>query len=105
MSAPFKGASRSLGIELYRGSMAYLSEINRAGGVHGRTIALKAHDDGYQPDQAIKNTVKLMLEDQGLPALRLCGHAHRDPGPAAPEEIRQPALPPLLSLYRRATAA
>ena len=44
MSAPFKGASRSLGIELYRGSMAYLSEINRAGGVHGRTIALSNVD-------------------------------------------------------------
>ena len=64
MSAPFKGASRSLGIELYRGSLAYLSEINRAGGVHGRAIVLKAYDDGYQPDQAIKNTVKLMLEDK-----------------------------------------
>ena len=64
MSAPFTGASRSLGIELYRGSMAYLSEINRAGGVHGRTIVLKAYDDGYQPDQAIKNTMKLMLEDR-----------------------------------------
>jgi ABC-type branched-subunit amino acid transport system substrate-binding protein len=64
MSAPFTGASRSLGIELYRGSMAYFSEINRAGGVHGRRIALKAYDDGYQPDQAIKNTLKLMLEDK-----------------------------------------
>src|SRR5262245_46257346 len=64
MSAPFKGASRSLGIELYRGSMAYLSDVNRAGGIHGRTIALKAYNDGYQPDQAIKNTVKLMLEDK-----------------------------------------
>src|SRR5262245_48196861 len=64
MSAPCKGASRSLGIELYRGSMAYLSEVNRAGGVHGRTVALKAYDDGYQPDQAIQNTLKLMQEDQ-----------------------------------------
>jgi len=64
MSAPFKGASRSLGIELYRGSMAYLSEVNRTGGVHGRRVVLKAYDDGYQPDQAIKNTLKLMLEDR-----------------------------------------
>jgi branched-chain amino acid transport system substrate-binding protein len=63
MSAPFKGASRSLGIELYRGSMAYLSEVNATGGVHGRSIALKAYDDGYQPDQAIKNTLKLMRDD------------------------------------------
>ena len=30
MSAPFKGASRSLGIELYRGSMAYLSPRSTA---------------------------------------------------------------------------
>src|SRR4029453_2552819 len=59
MSSPVKGTSRSLGIELYRGSMAYLSEINSAGGIHGRTIALKAYDDGYQPDQAVKNTLKL----------------------------------------------
>lgn len=64
MSAPFKGASRSLGIELYRGSMAYLDEVNRAGGVHGRKITVKAYDDGYQPDVAVKNTLKLMLEDK-----------------------------------------
>jgi ABC-type branched-subunit amino acid transport system substrate-binding protein len=64
MSAPFTGASRSLGIELYRGSMAYLSEVNRAGGVHGRTVQLRAYDDGYQPDRAVKNTLQLMLEDK-----------------------------------------
>jgi branched-chain amino acid transport system substrate-binding protein len=63
MSAAFKGASRSLGIELYRGSMAYFTEVNRSGGVHGRTITLKAYDDGYQPDQAVQNTLKLMQED------------------------------------------
>ncbi len=66
MSAPFTGSSRSLGIELYRGSMAYLSEVNRAGGIHGRTVEIKAYDDGYQPDQAIKNTMKLMQEDHAF---------------------------------------
>jgi branched-chain amino acid transport system substrate-binding protein len=64
MSAPFSGTSRSLGIELYRGSMAYLTEVNRSGGVNGRTITVKAYDDGYQPDVAVKNTLKLMLEDK-----------------------------------------
>lgn len=64
MSAPFKGASRSLGIELYRGSMAYLNEVNRTGGIHGRKISVKVYDDGYQPDLAVKNTLKLMLEDK-----------------------------------------
>lgn len=64
MSAPFSGASRSLGIELYRGSMAYLTEVNRRGGINGRTIAVGAYDDGYQPEVSVKNTLKLMLEDK-----------------------------------------
>ncbi len=64
ISAAFKGASQGLGIELYRGSMAYFEEINRAGGVHGRKIVLQAYDDGYQPDPAVHNTLKLIREDQ-----------------------------------------
>ena len=64
MSAPFTGASRGLGIELYRGSMAYFAEVNARGGVHGRKVQLRAYDDGYQPDQAVKNTLRLMQEDQ-----------------------------------------
>lgn len=64
ISAAFRGASRSLGTELYRGSMAYFAEVNGAGGVHGRKIMLKAYDDNYQPDPAVKNTLRLMLEDQ-----------------------------------------
>src|SRR5262245_51398274 len=62
-SAAFKGPSRALGNELYRGSMAYLTEVNRTGGVHGRAIAIKAYDDGYQPGPAVTNTLRLMLED------------------------------------------
>ncbi len=64
MSAPFKGPSRGLGIELYRGSRAYLDEVNRHGGVHGRRVTIRAYDDGYQPEQAVKNTLKLMREDR-----------------------------------------
>src|SRR5262249_50329842 len=64
MSAAFKGPSRALGSELYRGSMAYLAEVNRLGGVHGRTITLLAYDDGYQPGPAVANTLRLMLEDR-----------------------------------------
>jgi ABC-type branched-subunit amino acid transport system substrate-binding protein len=64
MSAAFTGASRGLGLELYRGSMAYLTEVNRTGGVHGRQVVIKAYDDGYQPDVAVKNSLKLMLEDK-----------------------------------------
>ncbi len=63
-SAAFTGPSRGLGIELYRGAMAYFQYVNENGGIHGRKIALKLYDDGYQPDPAVSNTTKLMLEDK-----------------------------------------
>ena len=64
MSAAFSGPSRGLGIELYRGASSYFAHVNNAGGVHGRKIALKTYDDGYQPDPSVQNTMKLMLEDK-----------------------------------------
>ena len=64
MSAAFKGASRGLGIELYRGSMAFFEYVNREkGGVHGHKIILKAYDDGYDPASAVKNTITLLERD------------------------------------------
>ncbi len=63
MSAAFTGTSRGLGIELYRGSMAYLDPINRSGGVHGRKIVIRAYDDSYNPIPAIRNTIKLIDDD------------------------------------------
>ena len=62
-SAAFSGPSRGLGIELYRGAQACFEEVNRQGGVHGRSVRLRTYDDGYQPDPSVKNTMTLMLED------------------------------------------
>lgn len=64
MSAAFSGPSRGLGIELYRGAGAYFARVNEQGGVAGRTVQVKAYDDGYQPGPSVKNTMKLMLDDQ-----------------------------------------
>ena len=63
MSADFSASARALSIELYRGAMAYLRPINNAGGVNGRRIAITAYDDQYEPDLAIRNTLKLMNEE------------------------------------------
>jgi branched-chain amino acid transport system substrate-binding protein len=63
MSADFSASARALSIELYRGAMAYLLPLNNAGGVNGRRVVIKAYDDRYQPDLAIRNTLKLMDED------------------------------------------
>jgi ABC-type branched-subunit amino acid transport system substrate-binding protein len=63
MSADFTAGARALGIELFRGAMAYLLPVNAAGGVDGRRIVIKPYDDQYDPDLAIRNTVKLMDQD------------------------------------------
>ena len=66
MSAAFSGTSKGLGIELYRGSTAYLEHVNRMGGVYGQRIAIKAYDDGYNPAPAIQNTIKLIERDNAF---------------------------------------
>jgi ABC-type branched-subunit amino acid transport system substrate-binding protein len=66
MSAAFSGPSEGLGVELYRGAMAYFEHVNHTGGVNGRKIILQAYDDGYNPIPAINNTVKLIEEDNVL---------------------------------------
>jgi ABC-type branched-subunit amino acid transport system substrate-binding protein len=66
MSAAFTGPSRGLGIEVYRGSLAYLAEVNAHGGVDGRPIVVKAYDDGYNPAPAIYNTIKAVEQDRAF---------------------------------------
>jgi branched-chain amino acid transport system substrate-binding protein len=64
MSAAFRGSSAGLGVELYRGALAYYAEVNQRGGVHGRTISVVALDDGYEPTPCIKNTIELVEREQ-----------------------------------------
>ncbi len=92
MSADFTGSSRELGIELYRGSQAYFEKVNRAGGVHGNTIRILAYDDRYDPQHAIKNTVRLLEQDK---VLLLYGYV------GTPTVAR---ILPLLKLYQRQDA-
>jgi ABC-type branched-subunit amino acid transport system substrate-binding protein len=64
ISAAFTGSSAGLGIENYRGAMAYFEEVNAKGGVNGRQIVLRAYDDGYNPIPAIDNTIALVEQDE-----------------------------------------
>lgn len=66
MSADFTGSSRGLGIELYRGSMAYFQHVNTNGGIHGRQVEILAYDDQYNPTPAIENTIRLLDMDHVL---------------------------------------
>jgi branched-chain amino acid transport system substrate-binding protein len=58
------GPSSDLGHELVLGSRSYFDLINRAGGIHGRQIAILLKDDKYEPDPAVKNTNELIERDK-----------------------------------------
>lgn len=64
MSAPFTGPNRGLGIEYYRGITAFLTHLNEQGGVHGRRVEVLPLDDGYNPEPAVRNTIRLVREDK-----------------------------------------
>ncbi len=62
MSAPLSGPSAELGQQIKSGVELSFGEANRAGGVNGAAIELKALDDGYEPARTISN-MKVLLAD------------------------------------------
>ena len=63
-SAALTGSTAVLGKQMNSGARLYFDYINQQGGVFGRKIELKALDDAYEPDEAVKNTKKLIEEDR-----------------------------------------
>lgn len=62
-SAALDGPAAALGQEMRQGILAAFEEINAAGGIDGRQLELISYDDGYEPEVAIANTVRLIEED------------------------------------------
>lgn len=67
-SAAFSDAAAELGRGMRLGIQAAFKEANDAGGVHGRRLELVTLDDGYEPENAIRNTRRL-IENEGVFAL------------------------------------
>jgi ABC-type branched-subunit amino acid transport system substrate-binding protein len=63
MSAAFTGATGELGIEFYRGFMAYIDHFNEQGGANGRTIRVLPANDGYNPVPCFRNTLNFVEND------------------------------------------
>lgn len=67
-SAAKTGPAAMLGIGMEQGISACFTAVNAAGGVRGRKIQLVSLDDGYEPERAAANTIRL-LEHQRVYAL------------------------------------
>ena len=57
------GPAAGLGKGMRSGAEAWFKSVNAKGGVHGRQINMVVGDDGYEPDRAIDETLK-MIEQQ-----------------------------------------
>lgn len=89
MSAAFSGPSRALGIELYRGALAYIEHANRQGLLGPHRLKVVPLDDGYQPGPAIRNTIELVDRQRVFLLFNYVG---------TPTVTR---VLPLLKMYRR----
>jgi ABC-type branched-subunit amino acid transport system substrate-binding protein len=63
-SAALQGPASALGRSMRDGLRAAFEEVNRSGGVTGRRLELVTYDDGYEPERAIANTLRLIDDDQ-----------------------------------------
>ena len=111
-SAVFSGPSQDLGREMRLGIKAAFHEANRAGGVHGRELALKTLDDSYETDYAFHTTkwliekaqVFALIGEVGTPTSRVASPVAHDAGVPflAPftgaEFLRDPALDNVVNL-------
>jgi branched-chain amino acid transport system substrate-binding protein len=67
MSNALSGPTSDLGKELRKGANTYFNNLNKRGGIHGRSVELVSLDDGYEPNKTVINTKKFI--DQEVLAL------------------------------------
>ena len=65
-SLALTGHAGYLGTQTLRGAEAYIRHVNEKGGVHGRTIEIKAVDDSYDPPRCLANTQKFIIDNNVL---------------------------------------
>jgi ABC-type branched-subunit amino acid transport system substrate-binding protein len=58
------GPASGLGKGMRAGAEAVFKDVNARGGVHGRKISLLVGDDGYEPNRAVDETLKMIDEQK-----------------------------------------
>ncbi|HEU4620849.1 MAG TPA: ABC transporter substrate-binding protein [Burkholderiaceae bacterium] len=60
------GPAAGLGKGMRSGAEAYFKAINAKGGIHGRQIKLVVADDGYEPNRAVDETLKMIETEKAF---------------------------------------
>ena len=61
-SAALTGPSAQLGMQMNLGARLHFEHLNAGGGINGRTVDLRALDDGYEPERCKANTETLLKD-------------------------------------------
>ena len=89
------GPASGLGKGMRSGAEAVFKGVNAKGGVHGRKINLVVGDDGYEPDKAVDETLK-MIEQQKV--FSLFGYVGTPTGNAVLPIVKEMDVP-LVGLF------
>ena len=71
--AAFTGPAQDLGQGMRQGILAAFDEANRSGGIAGRTLELKARDDGYEPEKTVAATKRILDDDEAFAMIGAVG--------------------------------
>ncbi|MFW5451619.1 MAG: ABC transporter substrate-binding protein [Methylophagaceae bacterium] len=66
MSTALTGPAAALGTNMRAGVESYFEQVNKRGGINGRSLELIVRDDGYEPERAAANMRSLIDEDKVL---------------------------------------
>lgn len=89
LSYPSTGSYKWEGLSQKRGALMAVEEINREGGILGRSLKLVSRNSGATPDRAVQNVERLAADG----AVMLMGGASSDEVIAAGERARKLRLP------------
>ena len=93
-SAPFSGPSSRTAKEFRDGALAWFSEVNRRGGIHGRRVRLVSLDDRYDPKLTVANTRQLIDQERAIALFGFFGTANSEAVLPLVEKVGIPLVAP-----------
>jgi len=75
-SLDLSGPLAEMAPDMVSASKVYFDAVNAQGGVHGRRIRVVTLDDGYKPDNSVKNVGKMIADDGVFALCNLTGTAN-----------------------------
>lgn len=76
VSGPIEGPNAASMLELLKGAELYIDQVNKAGGVAGKTIVLVTRNDDFKVEKTVEVVKKLIEEDQVTALLLVRGTPH-----------------------------